>query len=41
VTIEGNVGTVQVPKNTWTPVGEGTDPESRPATLLEFRAAAT
>jgi hypothetical protein len=41
VTIEGNVGTVQVPKNTWTPVGEGADAESRPAALLEFRATAT
>jgi hypothetical protein len=41
VTIEGNVSTVQVQKNTWTPIGEGTNPESAPAALLEFRAAAT
>jgi hypothetical protein len=40
VTVDGNAETVQVQKNEWISVGEGADPESRPATLLEFRASA-
>ena len=40
VTIDGNAKTVQAPKGKWLSVGEGADPESSPATLLEFRASA-
>jgi hypothetical protein len=40
VTVDGKVETVPVQRNRWTPLGEGADPESRPATLLEFRASA-
>jgi hypothetical protein len=40
VTVDGTVKTVPVPTNTWTSVGEGADPKSGPATLLEFRASA-
>jgi hypothetical protein len=40
VTVGGNAETVQVQKNEWISVGEGADPESSPATLLEFRASA-
>jgi hypothetical protein len=40
VTVDGTVKTVPVQTNTWTSVGEGADPKSGPATLLEFRASA-
>jgi hypothetical protein len=40
VTVDGNTETVQVPKDQWISVGEGADPESVPATLLEFRVSA-
>jgi hypothetical protein len=40
VTVDGKAETVPVRPNTWTSVGEGADPKSGPATLLEFRASA-
>lgn len=39
VTIDGKTETVAVKKNQWTPVGEGSSPNSGPATLLEIRAS--
>jgi hypothetical protein len=37
VTVNGKVETIKVQAGRWTPVGEGVDAESSPATVLEFR----
>lgn len=39
VTIDGETKTVTVKKNEWAPVGEGSSPNSGPATLLEIRSS--
>lgn len=41
VIVDGETEIVPVNKNEWVPVGEGTDPNSGPATLLEIRASAS
>jgi hypothetical protein len=35
----GQTQAVDVPVNTWTPVGEGTSPDSSPASLIELKIA--
>ena len=40
VTTDGHSETVPVRKNEWTEIGEITDPEGRPGTLVELRAKA-
>lgn len=39
VTVDGDTESVTVPKNTWVGVGEGSDPDSGPATVVELRVA--
>jgi hypothetical protein len=39
VIVAGETQTVAVKPDEWVPVGEGTSPESAPATLLEIRAS--
>jgi hypothetical protein len=40
VTVNGKVETIKVQSDRWTPVGEGADEKSSPATLREFRTSA-
>jgi hypothetical protein len=38
MTVDQEEHTFQVEKNTWTPVGESTDPNAREYALVEIRA---